>query len=152
MSTRPVAAGPQVTTPEGQCLGRHVLEYALRFDADRLDEVALLRESQDYRCPFLTVHPEVQFAPPLGLEGGVVFSCLKGAEDGDVLVMRVFNPASEARTARVLGPVTVERVRLDESGGSPAAGGAVEVGPGEITTLRLHPTAGSGRGQEPARR
>jgi hypothetical protein len=37
----------------------------------------------------------------------------------------------------VLGEVEVERVRLDESGGSPAPGGAVDVEPGEIATLRL---------------
>ena len=34
ISTRPLGAGPQVATPDGQCLGLHVLEYALRFDAD----------------------------------------------------------------------------------------------------------------------
>ena len=137
ISTRPLGAGPQVATPEGQCLGRHALEYALRFDADELDDVALLRESQDYRRPFLVVPPGVQFEPPLGVEGEVVFSCLKGAEDSDTLIMRVFNPRSEATTARVLGPVTVERVQLDESRGSPVANGVVEVGSGEIATLRL---------------
>ncbi len=144
ISTRPVAAGPQVPTPEGQCLGRHVLEYALRFDADALGEVALLRESQDYRRPFLAVAPGVRFAPPLGLEGDIVFSCLKGAEDGDGLIMRAFNPGPETTTARVLGPVAVERVRLDESGASPAANGAVEVGPGQIVTLRLRPARSGG--------
>ena len=66
-----------------------------------------------------------------------MFSCLKGAEDSDTLIMRVFNPGSEATTARVLGRVTVERVELDESRGSPVANGVVEVGSGEIATLRL---------------
>ena len=55
----------------------------------------------------------------------------------DGLVMRVFNPRSEATTARVLGAVSVERVRLDESRGAPLANGVVEVGPGVIATLRL---------------
>jgi alpha-mannosidase len=141
ISTRPLGAGPQLATPEGQCLGRHVLEYALRFDADELDSVALLREAQDYRCPFLLVPSGVQFEPALGLEGEVVFSCLTGAQDGDSLIMRVFNPSSKPTTARVLGPVSVERVRLDESGGAAVAGGVVEVGPGEIATLRLRTTA-----------
>ena len=95
-----------------------MLEYALCFHADELDNVALLRESQDYRCPFLIAPAGVQFEPPVGVDGEVVFSCLKGAEDSGALVMRVFNPTSEATTARVLGPVTVERVRLDESRGS----------------------------------
>ena len=65
-----------------------------------LDDVALLRASQDYRCPFLAVPAAVQFEPPLRLEGEVVFSCLKGAEDGDGLIMRVFNPGSEPGDAR----------------------------------------------------
>ncbi len=142
ISTRPLGAGPQLATPEGQCLGRQVLEYALQFDADQLDNVALLRESQDYRSPFLVVPAGVQFEPPLAVDGEVVFSCLKGAEDLDTLVMRVFNPTSEATTARVLGPVTVQRVRLDESRGSPVANGVVEVGPGEIATLRLRTIRG----------
>jgi mannosylglycerate hydrolase len=142
ISTRPLGAGPQLATPEGQCLGHHVLEYALRFDAHTLDDVTLLRASQDYRCPFLVVPSWVQFEPPLAVEGEVVFSCLKGAEDSDALVMRVFNPRSKATTARVLGPVTVERVRLDESGRSPLANGVVTVGPGEIATLRLRPISG----------
>ena len=138
--TRPVSAGPRMPTPEGQCLGRHVLEYALRFDADHLDDVALLRASQDYRCPALVVPAGVEFGPPLALEGEVVFSCLKGAEDGDGLVLRVFNPASEPAVARVSGPVTVKQVRLDETGGSPLAAGAVHVGPGQVVSLRLQAT------------
>ncbi len=146
ISTRPHAAGPRTATPEGQCFGRHVLEYALRLDADALDHVALLRESQDYRCPFLVVPPGVQFDPPIRLEGEVVYSCLKGAEDGDSLVMRIFNPSSEATTARVLGPVGVERVRLDESGGSALKGGVVPVEGGEIATLRLR-TGGAAHGR-----
>lgn len=137
ISARPVGAGPQLATPEGQCLGRHVLEYALRFDADQLDNVALLRASQGYRCAFLLLPPGVEFQPPLALEGEVVFSCLKGAEDGNGLVMRVFNPGSKVTPARVIGPVAVERVRLDETGGSPVASALVEVGSSEITTLRL---------------
>ena len=68
-----------------------------------------------------------------------MFSCLKGAEDGDGFVLRVFNPRSELVTARVLGPVTVDSLRLDESGGSPVPDSGIRVGAGEITTLRLTP-------------
>ncbi len=139
--TRPLGAGPQLPTPEGQCLGRHVVEYALRLGAEELDDVALLRASQDYRCPVLVLPPGVGFEPPVALEGEVVFSCLKGAEDGNGLVLRVFNPSSEATTARLIGPVTVERVRLDEAGESAVASEVVEVGPSEIATLRLRSAA-----------
>jgi mannosylglycerate hydrolase len=139
LATRPLGAGPDVATPEGQCLGRHLLEYALRFDADDLDEVALLRASQDYRCPFVALPPGADLVAPLGLEGDVIFSSLKGAEDGEGIVMRVFNPGSRASTARVTGPVALERVRLDESGAEPVMGGSVDVGPSEIATFRLRP-------------
>ncbi len=137
LATRPLGAGPGVATPEGQCLGHHLLEYALRFDADELDDVALLRASQDYRCPLMVVAPEVRFGPPLQLEGDVVFSCLKGAEDGDGLVMRVFNPKPDPATARVIGAATVERLRLDEAGAAAVADGVAELRPGEIATLRI---------------
>jgi alpha-mannosidase len=142
LSTRPLAAGPGVATPEGQCLGRHKLEYAIRFDADQLDDIELLRASQDYCCPFLVVPSGVEFEPPLELDGDVVYSCLKGAEDSTGLIARVFNPSPHAATARVIGPVTVDRVRLDETGGTPMPSRVVQVDPGEIATLRLRPGRG----------
>jgi alpha-mannosidase len=144
ISTRPLGAGPAHPTPDGQCIGRHVLQYALRFDADELQDVALLRASQDFRRPFLVVPSHVQFEPPFGLEGEVVFSCLKGAEDGRGLIMRVFNPGSEPTTARVLGPVAVHRVRLDETCPLPCPSGALAIGPGEIATLRLTTASSDG--------
>ena len=136
LATRPLGAGPQVATPEGQCLGRHVLEYALRLDADELDDVALLRRSQDYRCPFLVVRPGVEFDPPLALEGEVVFSCLKGAEDGDGLILRVFNAQDTPERIEIAGEVSVTRARLDES----PAGGENVLHLHEIATFRLRPS------------
>jgi alpha-mannosidase len=82
-----------VPTPEGQCLGTHVLEYALRLDGDGLSDAALIRAGQDYRTDFAPGEP---LEAPLALGGDVVFSCLKGAEDGDGLVLRVFNPNATA--------------------------------------------------------
>jgi alpha-mannosidase len=130
LPTRPVDAGPDIPTPDGQCRGRHVFEYALRLDADRLSNAALIRAGQDYRTDFLTGDP---FAPPLSIDGDVVFSCLKGAEDGDGLILRVFNPNEVPETVRIEGARAV-RVRLDEE--APADGGLV-LGPGEIGTFAL---------------
>src|SRR6202008_3570677 len=89
LPTRPYAAGPDIATPDGQCRGRHVLEYALRWDGARLSTAALVRASQDYRTEFLRGDP---FEPPLELGGDVVFSCLKQAEAGSGLVGRILNP------------------------------------------------------------
>ena len=43
LPTRPLAAGPDIATPDGQCRGRHVFEYALRFDGETLSNAALVR-------------------------------------------------------------------------------------------------------------
>ena len=61
LPTRPRTAGPQVPTPEGQCLGRHEFEYALLPSAGELDDLALLRDSQDYRAGLLIAPDPVSF-------------------------------------------------------------------------------------------
>jgi alpha-mannosidase len=144
IATRPLGAGPGVPTPEGQCLGRHELEYALLWGADDLGDLELLRESQDYRCGFLVFEGTAsRLEAPLALEGDVVFSCLKGAQDGDGLILRCFNPAGSPATGRVLassgldGELSVARTRLDETGEEHLPDGVFGLDPGQIATLRL---------------
>jgi len=129
LATRPLAAGPNIPTPDGQCPGRHVFEYALRFDGDELTDAGLIRASQDYRTDFLRGDP---FEPPLELGGDVVFSCLKPAEDGSGLVLRVFNPNPQPEALSLSLPV--RRIRLDEEEG---LDGGLELAPGEIATFLL---------------
>lgn len=130
LPTRPVDAGPGIDTPDGQCLGRHVFEWAIRHDADRLSDAALIRAGQDYRTGFLAGDP---FDPPLALSGDVVFSCLKGAEDGEGTILRVFNPNDRPEEVRIDG-VDAVRVRLDEED---RVAGDAELAPGEIATFRV---------------
>jgi alpha-mannosidase len=127
LATRPVGAGPEIATPDGQCRGRHVFEYALRFDGEALSNAALVRASQDYRTDFLRGDP---FEPPLELGGDVVFSCLKQTEDGKGLVLRVFNP--NPRPEALSLNVPARRIRLDEEERSD---GGLELAPGEIATF-----------------
>ncbi len=129
LPTRPHAAGPDIATPDGQCRGRHVLEYALRWDGDCLSNAALVRASHDYRTDFLRGDP---FEPPLELGGDVAFSCLKQAEDGNGLILRVFNPNPEPETLSLSLPAG--RLRLDEE---EAVDGGLELAPREIATFRL---------------
>ena len=110
-----------------------ITEGKLRFDGEELSNAALVRASQDYRFDFLLGDP---FESPLHVDGDVVFSCLKGAEDGDGCVLRVFNPNVKPERLE-LGGALLERIRLDEEG--PAHGG-VELAPGEIATFRLRPS------------
>ena len=139
--TRPVCAGPPTRTPEGQCLGRHRFEYALLPDADSLDDAELLRAAQDYRYGFLVTPQPVHLDPPLSIEGDVVFSCLKGAEDGDGLILRCFNAKSTSAAARIAGAFTVSRARLDETAIATEDGSELELGPGQVATFRLRPGA-----------
>ncbi len=129
LPTRPYAAGPDIATPDGQCRGRHVFEYALRWDGDCLSNAALVRASQDYRTEFLRGDP---FEPPLELGGDVAFSCLKQAEDGNGLVLRVFNANPEPETLSLSLPA--RRLRLDEE---ESVEGGLELAPGEIATFLL---------------
>jgi alpha-mannosidase len=139
IATRPLGAGPQVPTPDGQCFGRHELEYALLPGTDALDATALLRASYDYRYPFVLAPAGTRFDPPLSIDGNVVVSCLKGAEDGDGLILRCFNPTDSPTSARVTGDVTVSVTHLDETltAAQPADDGAIELRPGQIGTFRL---------------
>jgi alpha-mannosidase len=129
LPTRPLSAGPDIATPEGQCRGRHVFEYALRFDGDALTNSALVRTSQDYRTDFLRGDP---FEAKLELAGDVAFSCLKQAEDGSDLVLRAFNPNPQPETLTLSLPA--RRIRLDEE---EDVDGGLELGPGEIATLLI---------------
>jgi alpha-mannosidase len=135
LSTRPLGAGPQTPTPEGQCRGCQECEYALVRGADALDETELLRASQDYRHAFLITDPPADFDSPLSVDGHTVFSCLKGAEDGDGLILRVFNAQDAPARIEIAGEVSVTRARLDES---PDERGDV-LQPYEIATFRLRP-------------
>jgi alpha-mannosidase len=129
LPTRPLAAGPEIATPDGQCRGRHTFEYSLRFDGDELSNAALLRASQDYRTDFLHGDP---FEPPLELGGDVVFSCLKQAEGGSGLVLRVFNPNPQPELLTLNVPA--RQIRLDEE---EAVDGGFELAPGEIATFLI---------------
>ena len=138
ISTRPLGAGPALPTPEGQCLGRHELEYALLPGADELDATALLRASQDYRNPFLLAPAGTELPPPVRIEGDVVFSCLKGAEDGNGVILRCFNPGDTRTAVRIAGEFEVTAVRMDETA---TEDGTLDLEPGQIGTFRL--TAGA---------
>jgi alpha-mannosidase len=127
LPTRPLAAGPEIATPDGQCRGRHVFEYALRFDGEKLSNAALARAGQDYRTDFVRGDP---FDAPLELGGDIVFSCLKQAEDRGGLVLRVFNPNPQPEAVALSLPA--RRIRLDEE---EHVDGGLELVPGEIATF-----------------
>jgi mannosylglycerate hydrolase len=129
LSTRRGGAGPQLPVPGAQCLGEHVFEYAIELGEP--SDAELLRRSQDYRFDFTQGAPGVALDPPLRLDGDLVFSALKGAEDGDGVILRAFNPGPAAADPPAVAGA--RRCRLDET----AADGEGPLRSGEIATFRL---------------
>jgi len=144
LPTRPRYAGPPLATPEGQCLGRHELEYALLVRACQLDDAALLRAAQDYRHGCAQAAVGVELDSQLTIDGDAVFSCLKGAEDGDGIIARCFNPGAANVTVRLGWSGECVRARLDETGDQPLGDGVLTLRSGEIATVRLRSSAGAG--------
>ncbi|HEV3377777.1 MAG TPA: glycoside hydrolase family 38 C-terminal domain-containing protein [Thermoleophilaceae bacterium] len=135
LSTRRGAAGPQLAVPGAQCHGDHVFEYAVELGEP--SDAELLRRSQDYRFDFVQGAPGVELESPLdAIEGDLVFSALKAAEDGDGVILRVFDAGDAARghSEGPRLPPRSRRCRLDES---PLDEARTSLRPGEIATYKL---------------
>lgn len=142
-------AGPGFPTPGAQCLGPQTFEYAVIPHLGGWRSV--VREAQSYlyslrarlapgrendivgRDSFFALEPE-----PLEV------TATKVAEDGRGLIVRFYNPLPEPVTARLaVRPPCTGMTRCDLAERSvetiPTSGGtaALQVGPGEIVTLRL---------------
>jgi mannosylglycerate hydrolase len=137
LSSRGGNAGPQLPVPGAQCPGVNRFAYALELGEPA--DAELLRRSQDHRFAFVAGRPGVDLRGPLDIDGDVVVTALKGAEDGDGVVLRACNPGTAPADMRLDVGAAVVRCRLDESALGPAPT-AIAVGPGEIVTLRLRPS------------
>jgi alpha-mannosidase len=126
LPTRPGHAGWPTPTPEAQCQGRDRLQLAIApvTAADLAAGTVLPELWEDVFLPPQAVW--LRQATPLRpaeldirLEGGgLVFSSMKPAEEGDGLVLRCYNARPDATTGRWrLGRSAVRavRVRADES-------------------------------------
>ncbi|HEX2987816.1 MAG TPA: glycosyl hydrolase-related protein [Chloroflexota bacterium] len=140
LSTRPGAEEPHVPTPDAQCLGTHSFQYALTLRGDD-DAATLLRASQDYRVELVRGPEGIDLERTLAVEGSsFAFSALKGAEDGDGVVVRLFNPGDGPAIAQVTGAeVAVHRCRLDEEETQTQQVRAIAMKAGEIATARIIP-------------
>jgi mannosylglycerate hydrolase len=135
LSTRRGGAGPELPVPGAQCHGDHVFEYAVELGDP--GDAELLRHSQDYRFDFVEGAPGVQLESPVPeIDGDVVFSALKAAEDGSGVILRVFDAGGPARGPGegLRLPSGCTRCRLDET---PLEDHAWPLRPGEIASFRL---------------
>jgi alpha-mannosidase len=149
MRTRPVQAGPLIATPGAQERGRHVFRYSLIPHAGGWEAAF----SQAHR---FAVPPRAVFTAAgkgeLPTSGSVlsersesfVVSALKEAEDGQGLIVRLYNIADQEAEGEVRLEQpwqAVERVNLNEEPLGPAEvrDGSVRLSlrPNEIATLRF---------------
>ncbi len=138
LATRPGAEDPHVPTPDAQCPGTHTFEYALSLRGEET-QAALLRAAQDYRVGLVDGPAGTDLLDTLRVEGdGFAFSALKGAEEGDAVILRLYDPGESPAVARVIGRnLTVRRCRLDETAIETETLEAVPMEGGEIATLRI---------------
>jgi len=116
-------AGPAMETPEAQCPGRHVLEYAIVPHSGNWQFV--YQEAHAFNAPLRAVGtgvhegtlPLAQNLVSLQGEGGLVLSAIKVAEKGDGLIVRFYNTLGRAVVAclRTYRPLQSARlVNLNE--------------------------------------
>ncbi|MEO8286103.1 MAG: hypothetical protein ABI670_06670 [Chloroflexota bacterium] len=136
LDTRPGHAGPEIATPDAQCLGEQSWQLALLpFGPGELDRVPALTE-QFLRPP---IDFPVQWSKGSGpaemsLFSGdplLVVSTLKPSQDGEGASLHAHNPTSGER----MGYVDGQRTRLDEMPSQ--ASGALR--PFEVAAWRIEP-------------
>ncbi|HEX2913411.1 MAG TPA: glycoside hydrolase family 38 C-terminal domain-containing protein [Chloroflexia bacterium] len=105
LSTRYKHAGPPLETPDAQCHGRHVFEYALVPHRGDWLEGGVAQEAEAYITPVHSgplplgdsgnsAYPEASFYALEPAE--LLFSALKRSENGRTLVLRAYNTAPYA--------------------------------------------------------
>ncbi len=137
-------------TPDAQCDGENVAEYAIIVHTGGLTESGADLEARAYNTPLLATqtdrHAGAEPTSWLRLSPSrLVISAVRWAEERDAFIVRLYNPYGdrvEATLANGLGLTHAWRCRLDEErvedlGAIGEAGLALSVGPREIVTLEL---------------
>ena len=105
LSTRRGHAGPMLYTPEGQCLGTHEFDYALVLHRGgwEADDALVLREAQAFNTParLLVTEPHAGTLPSTATlfeaqPGSIVVSAIKRRDDGEGVIVRIYNPLRHA--------------------------------------------------------
>lgn len=106
LAVRKGHAGPEISTPEAQCPGRHSFEYAVVPYSGDWQSAGIYREAEEFWLPLearAVQQEDVGEPATKGASGsflevggeGVVLSALKKAGDKDGLILRLFNSSHE---------------------------------------------------------
>ncbi len=128
LAVRKGHAGPEISTPEAQCPGRHSFDYAIVPYSGDWQSTGIYREAEEFWLPLeaRAVQRE-ELSEPVRTEvtgsfievsgDGVVLSALKKAIDKDGIILRLFNTSREVTEAQLHFGVPVSviyRVNLNE--------------------------------------
>jgi mannosylglycerate hydrolase len=112
-------AGPHIPTPEAPLQQTLRYEIALCPHVGRWDTAQVWREAQDFLTPprSITEVPHTGTRPPIqrGIQisgDNAVCSSIKQSEDGQGLILRLFNPTAEATQAAISLPRPVAALSL----------------------------------------
>lgn len=150
LSTRRGHAGPPYATPEAQCPGRHRFEFALLPYRGTWEEAQIWKEAHGFCAP--PIGQEL-----LGHEGGELpaavsflqveglpLSAVKPAEEGEGIVVRLYNPTDRPLQGQISSFCPLRRmtlVGLDERAKAPLPhslrSARLTVPPGAIITVKL---------------
>jgi len=118
--TRKGHAGPEIPTPEAQCLGWHTAEFSLYFTESYSIEEAYSFSESYQALPVVVVDKDIEDVEfsVLSIEpSSLILSTFKIAEDKDGVILRLYNVAeSEVQGVIKLGwkPKKVETVNMAE--------------------------------------
>ncbi|TRZ49969.1 hypothetical protein D4S03_07510 [bacterium] len=165
MRTAAVGAGPHIATPEAQIQRKLTFSLSILPHRGRWDQVEVWRQALAFNNPPRAYTTGMEKNRPVLTHGArparrsflsvtgrnVVLSSVKKAEDGETLVLRLYNPSDEMTEAVIqlpFVPAGIQLAGLDESA-RPAseseaapvseAGGRVRVAiaPWKVVTLRV---------------
>jgi alpha-mannosidase len=137
MQTAVVGAGPHIATPEAQI--QRKLDFSLSILPHRgnWDEAEVWRQALEFNNPPRAITTALEKNQPtlkpgsqpdnrsfLSVSGrNVILSAVKKAEDGEALVVRLYNPSDTSTEASIqlpFAPANVQMAGLDEHSYSPA--------------------------------
>ncbi len=152
LANRPEHAGPAVETPEGQCPGEQAARYALLPYQGTWQEGRVKLLANLFNAPpcSLAAGRKSGSLPAshsmFGVEpGDIQLSCMKKADDGDAVIVRLFNCSDREQEAEIRPGFHFREVfranLLEEPSGEPlqASPGAIKLNlkPWQIATLRF---------------
>ncbi|MGA2285315.1 MAG: glycoside hydrolase family 38 C-terminal domain-containing protein [Dehalococcoidia bacterium] len=153
LSPRTGPAGPTIETPEAQCLGRHVFEYAVAPHEGGWENA--MAEAHCFARPLrAAVSSGLGALPPAASlvevkPAGLVVSAIKTAEDGSGVVVRVYNAGDRAVRGAIRFVQSHDRVDIVNLNEEPLQEAAVEDGSvrlrlrrNEVVSLLFHAALG----------